>query len=88
MIGTHVLAIGFLLANVAFIKAAGRGSESSMTIYPHSSDLVAKLLDDFDIVVTKYVNESQQSAPAPRETREGDGGEPDRADESARAAEE
>lgn len=38
--------------------------------------------------VTKYVNESQQSAPAPRETREGDGGEPDRADESARAAEE
>ena len=28
-----------------------------MTIYPHSSDLVAKLLDDFDTVVTKYVND-------------------------------
>ncbi len=57
MIGTHVLALGFLLANVAFIKASGRGSKSSMTIYPHSSDLVAKLLDDFDTVVTKYVND-------------------------------
>ena len=57
VIGSHVLALGFLMANVAFIKAAGRGSKSSMTIYPHSSDLVVKLLNDFDTVVTKYVND-------------------------------
>ncbi len=57
IIGLHILVLGFLLANAAFIKASSSRSKSSMTIYPHSSDLVAKLLDDFDSVVTKYVNE-------------------------------
>lgn len=57
VIGLHVLVLGFLLANVAFIKASSRRSKSSMTIYPHASDLVAKLLDDFDTVVTKYVKD-------------------------------
>ena len=52
----HVLVFGFLLANVAFVKASRRGSKSSMTIYPHSSDVVAKLLNDFDAVVTKYLD--------------------------------
>ncbi len=57
VIGLHVLVFGFLLANVAFVKASSRGSKSSMTIYPHPSDLVAKLLDDFDSVVTKFVDD-------------------------------
>ena len=38
-------------------------------------------------LVTKNINESQQSAPAPREIQESGGGEPDRAEQSAQAAE-
>jgi hypothetical protein len=57
VIGLHVLLFGFLLANVAFVKAARRPSKSSMTVYPSSSDLIAKLLDDFDAIATQYVDE-------------------------------
>jgi len=52
VVGLHVLALGYLMANSAFIKAAGRRGKSSMVIYPYSSDVVRNLLDKFDCVVT------------------------------------
>ena len=58
MIGLHVLLFGFLLANVVFVKAARRPGKASLTIFPHVSDLVAKLLDDFDSVVAQYLDDS------------------------------
>jgi hypothetical protein len=57
VVGLHVLVLGYLLAQVALIKASGRRSKSTMMIYPRSSDLVQELLDDFDTVVTVYVND-------------------------------
>jgi hypothetical protein len=57
VVGLHVLLFGFLLANVAFVKAARRPTKSRMIVYPSQSDLVAKLLDDFDGIATNYVDE-------------------------------
>jgi hypothetical protein len=54
VIGLHILLLGYLLAQVALIKASGRRSKSTMMIYPRSSDLVQQLFGEFDRVVAEY----------------------------------
>lgn len=62
IVGLNELLLGYLLTQVACIKASGRRSKSVMNIYPRSSDLVQKLLDKFDVVVTQCA-EAKMATP-------------------------
>jgi hypothetical protein len=54
VISLHALLLGYLLVNVAFLKASGRSRKTSLTIYPRCRDLVQQLLDEFETNVAKY----------------------------------
>jgi hypothetical protein len=43
----------------SLVSAASLNSKSSVTIYPHSSGLVAKLLGNFDTVVTDCMDDTK-----------------------------
>jgi hypothetical protein len=54
VIGMHILVFGYLLANVVFVKASGRGGTGFLTIHPRPSPFVEKVLGAFDKVISTY----------------------------------